>query len=255
MLLEKLKTLTGIPAGQIPERLMVAFQEPQAYREIRGGAAGAAGLTDIETAWMIERANAVFGPYGLGWVLDWQVGDVVSAGEGRITVFVKRAEFRFTLIDGDGNERVVVCPTTGGSTNEPAYALKGMETSCIGNALSKLRFQEDVYKGKLSHRNAGQLLKGKGGRPPGASHRIRRYQGQKPEVSPDPGEDIVVQMGKHKGKKLSEIEMEAVRWYAHGMRPTSEAAHRLQMAAKHYLAGREESPARPGPSPALARTP
>lgn len=252
MMLEQLKTLTGVPAGQIAERLMVPFADPQAYKEIRGGAAGAAGLTDIETAWMLERANEVFGPFGLGWVLDWQVDDVVSLGEGRITVYVKRAEFRFTLLDGEGHERVVVCPTTGGSTNEPAYALKGMETSCIGNALSKLRFQEDVYKGRLSHRNAAQVLKGNGRQARGVA--AKAIEGQEPDASADPGTDIEIGMGKHAGKKLSEIGLEAVRWYAHVMRPTNEAARRLQVAAKRYLESTEESPAQPGPSPALART-
>lgn len=252
MMLDELKTLTGVPAAQIAERLMVPFGEPQAYKEIRGGAAGAAGLTDIETAWMLERANEVFGPFGLGWVLDWKVDDVVSAGEGRITVYVKRAEFRFTLVDGEGHERVVVCPTTGGSTNEPAYALKGMETSCIGNALSKLRFQEDVYKGRLSHRNAAQVLKGDGRA--ARATKSGAVAGDAMEASGEPEDDFEIQLGKHAGKKLSEIGLEAVRWYAHVMRPTNEAARRLQVAAKRYLGSTEGSPAQPGPSPALART-
>jgi hypothetical protein len=154
--LAKLRTWAGLPASEIAERLRTPFEDPRAYKAIHGGTAGAARLTDIDTAWMIERVNEVFGPYGLGWVLDWDPADVViqSDDSKRQTVAVKRAEFRYVLIDEFGVERKCVAPCCGGSQNELPFALKGMQTNCIGNALSKLRFQELVYKGLLNEWNA-----------------------------------------------------------------------------------------------------
>lgn len=247
--LAKLKTWTGLPAGEVAERLREPFEDAQAYKAIQGGAAGAARLTDIDTAWMIERVNEVFGPYGLGWTLDWRVEDVILMGEDpkRLTVAVKRAEFRYVLIDESGQERVCVAPCCGGSQNELPFALKGMETSCIGNALSKLRFQELVYKGLLTHENASGRIGDRKGRSDG-KERSEGSEGQKTGVSAgDPeGEglagggserpgDFVIPLGKYRGKKLSEVDIELVEWYASKMRPTTEAARQLQSQSRAYL--------------------
>lgn len=167
--LAKLRTWTGLPASDIADRLRAPFEDPRAYKAIHGGTAGAARLTDIETAWTIERVNEVFGPYGLGWVLDWEAEDVVILSEDskRQTVAVKRAEFRYVLIDEFGVERKCVAPCCGGSQNELPFALKGMLTNCIGNALSKLRFQELVYKGLMPQADAGGQVRRGDGRPVG----------------------------------------------------------------------------------------
>lgn len=169
--LAKLRTWAGLPASDIADRLRAPFEDPRAYKAIHGGTAGAARLTDIETAWMIERANEVFGPYGLGWVLDWDADDVVILSEDskRQTVAVKRAEFRYVLIDEFGVERKCVAPCCGGSQNELPFALKGMLTNCIGNALSKLRFQEHVYKGMLHQGDARTEVRRGDGRPGGST--------------------------------------------------------------------------------------
>ena len=46
---------------------------------------------------------------------------------------------------------------TGGSDNtDPEYALKGAITNAIGNAASKIGFQESVFMGKRSHHNVGK---------------------------------------------------------------------------------------------------
>ena len=229
-MLDKLKTLTGIPASKISERLAKPFDDPAAYKEIKGGVGGAAGLTDIDTAWMVERATEVFGPYGLGWKLDWDVDDVVINGDPkRPTVALKRAEFRYILLDKEGKEQICIVPCTGGSTNELPYALKGMETSAIGNALSKMRFQEPVYKGKLSHKNAKAFLESKNG-----------GNGRKPTASLAKGNgklksDFVVPIGKNKGKKLSDLSPRSLKWYAKEMKPTTDAAKKLQQEAKSYI--------------------
>jgi hypothetical protein len=219
-MLDKWKTLTGVPAGEIADRLEVPFDDPAAYKKITGGTAGAAGLTDIETAWMVMRLNEVFGPYGLGWWLDWDVEDVIISDDPkRPSVAVKRAEFTYLLLDEEGNERVCIAPCTGGSQNELPFALKGMETSAIGNAVSKMRFQEKVYMGKLTHANAKTFLKG-------------RENGR--SACSDHTGDFVVPHGKNKGKKLSELEPKVIEWYANEMRATNDASKELQAMAQAY---------------------
>ena len=248
--LAKLKTWTGLPAGEVAERLREPFEDAQAYKAIQGGAAGAARLTDIDTAWMIERVNEVFGPYGLGWTLDWRVEDVILMGEDpkRMMVAVKRAEFRYVLIDESGQERVCVAPCCGGSHNELPFALKGMETSCIGNALSKLRYQELVYKGLLTHENAsgriGQRKDRSDGKERSGGSEVRKTvpSAGDPEAgvlagggSGSAGGDFVIPLGKHRGKKLSEVDLQLVEWYASKMRATTEAARQLQAQSRAHL--------------------
>ena len=48
--LAKLRTWAGLPATDIADRLRAPFEDPRAYKAIHGGTAGAARLTDIETA-------------------------------------------------------------------------------------------------------------------------------------------------------------------------------------------------------------
>ncbi len=64
----KLKTLTGVPANEVPAKLAELFEDKKAYKGVPGGA----NLTDINTGFMIERATQVFGLRGLGWRLDYQ---------------------------------------------------------------------------------------------------------------------------------------------------------------------------------------
>ena len=219
-MLDKWRTLTGVPAGEIAACLEVPFEDPAAYKKITGGTAGAAGLTDIETAWMVQRLNEVFGPYGLGWRLDWDVADVIILGEEkRPMVGLKRAVFTYILVDEGGNERRCEATCTGGSQNELPYALKGMETSAIGNAISKMRFQEKVYMGKLTHANARTFLKG-------------RENGK--SASLVHAGEFIVPHGRNKGRRLSELEPKVILWYANEMRAANEASRELQAMARAY---------------------
>lgn len=221
-MLDNWSTLTGVSARDIADRLEVPFDDPDAYKKIKGGTAGAAGLTDIETAWMVERINEVFGPYGFGWSIDWDVNDVIIQGEPkRPMVAVKRATFTYILVDKEGNERRCVATCTGGSANELPFALKGMETSAIGNAISRLRFQEKVYKGKLTHANAKSFVK---------NRKIAKLG-----VLAPAGE-FIVRHGKYKDKKLSELEPKVIEWYASEMKVTNDASEGLQKMAKAYQA-------------------
>ncbi len=48
-------------------------------------------------------------------------------------------------------QRAVFFPTPGSDNKNAAYALKGAITSALGNAVSNLGFQEQVYLGKRDH--------------------------------------------------------------------------------------------------------
>jgi len=262
-MLEKLKTLTGVPAQEIGDRLEKPFTDPKAYSKIRGGAGGAANLTDIETAWMIERLNEVFGPYGLGWRLEWDPEFVhvqqPSEKNKSWTATIRRAEFHYILLDADGKERICTAPCSGGSSNnELGYALKGMETSAIGNAVSKMRFQEQVYKGKLSHANAAKLLKahaenGKEGAANKKTASKAKPAAGKPKANTKPKKveeetfadpslesygSYVVPLGKYKGKTLAELletDVRIVTWFAEDMTATNDVAEELSNQATQFL--------------------
>jgi len=259
-MLEKLKTLTGIPANKIGAHLEKPFDDPKAYSKIRGGAGGAANLTDIETAWMIERLNEVFGPYGLGWFLEWDPDQVrVVQNEKSWTATLSRAEFRYILLCREDEERICTAPCSGGSNNiELGYALKGMETSAIGNAISKMRFQEQVYKGKLTHENAAKILKARAGSETEGAAKKKPASKAKPAAAkpsnstkPKKTEDAsfadpslesygsyVVPLGKYKGKTLAELlemDVRIVTWFAEDMTATNDTAKELKNQATCFL--------------------
>jgi hypothetical protein len=241
------KTLGDVLVGEIGDALAEPFKDPSAYKEIRGGVAGAAGLTDIVTAWMLERLNEVFGPYGLGWWLDWNVDDVLLGfNERRASAALKKAEFCYLIINKDGEERICRAPCTGGSINELPYALKGMETSAIGNAASKMRFQEAVYKGKLNHRNAqsylgtpetGEVIQKEKGNisPKGDPKTDGNSQRSGSQGSTSSVADYVVPMGKYRGRKFSELDKRVILWYVKYLKSKDDHAEELRVAAKAYL--------------------
>jgi len=190
---------------------------------------------------MLNRVNEVFGPYGLGWTLDWDVNDVIIQGEPkRPMVAFKRATFTYILVDEGGNERSCVATCTGGSQNELPFALKGTETSAIGNALSKLRFQEKVYMGKLTHANAKSYLakSGNGSKLEAGGTKQKRptaaKESSKPKADSSPGDFEVTFGEKYRGKKLSELDPEVLDWYAGEMVVTNEASKELQRMAQAY---------------------
>lgn len=150
--LEGYKTLLGIPATKIKDLLAAPFADgDKAYRGVPGGA----DLTDINTGHMIERITDVFGPRGLGWMLEYKPEDMVIIGEGkRVTAHLKYAEFKYLLIEPDGQKIVVSIPVSGASTNDFTYAEEGARTSALGAGLKSLCFQLPLYKGYLDHHNA-----------------------------------------------------------------------------------------------------
>jgi len=150
-----LKTLTGIPAEEIAIKLAAHFPA-NAYKKVDGVGAN---LTDINTGYMIERCIEVFGPRGMGWMLDYQPVDMEiipnkDATKSRVTAHLKYATFKYIMVDEQGNPATFGIVVSGASSNDLAYAAEGARTAAIGSALKALGFQLDLYKGLLDHSNA-----------------------------------------------------------------------------------------------------
>ena len=244
-MLDKHRTLTGFTLKQVAEELQKPL-EAKAYKGVPGGA----DLTDIGTAWMIEALDRVFGPAGLGWRLTYNPQEMfVVFGEKRPTAYLRSATFSYRLVEQGGKDVWVEIQTNGGSQNsEVGYALKGAVTSALGEAVSQLLWQLDVYKGKLTHHNAGKLTGGGQGvaKPvkasadgrPAAPSKGNAKLPRDPSASPGV---FVIPMGKDRGKKIALLDAGTLHWYAEEMKPTSEAGKQLQAAARAY---REELEAR-----------
>ncbi|HKZ86604.1 MAG TPA: hypothetical protein VJ793_23480 [Anaerolineae bacterium] len=167
-----LKTLTGLPLSEMRTKLDEELPL-DAYKAVPG----AVDLTDIDPNHMTRVLNDIFGLCGIGWGYTLNLDprwDSYTNDKGR-TVYsahVPSLTFWYKMIDGD--ELTFSIPSTGGSENGSlAYALKGAITSAIGQAASKIGFQESVYLGKRDHRT----VKGSGAaavrKPAAAKHALR----------------------------------------------------------------------------------
>lgn len=143
------KTLTGIAVAELPVRLDEELP-PEAYKPVPGGA----DLTDIDPNHMTRVLNQVFGLCGIGWGYEFDPQQVeLHFADKNAMAAVRSLTFWFKLIDAQGSAQTFSIPSTGGSDNRTAaYALKGAITSAIGQAASKIGFQESVYLGKRDHR-------------------------------------------------------------------------------------------------------
>ena len=124
---------------------------------------GGADLTDIDPNHMTRVLNAVFGLCGIGWGYTFEPSQIeLHYGDKLAMAAVRSLTFWFKLIDEDGSVQSFSIQSTGGSDNRnAAYALKGAITSAIGQAASKIGFQESVYLGKRSHRTVSGKGNGK----------------------------------------------------------------------------------------------
>ncbi len=159
-----LKTMTGLTVDQMYAKLDEELP-PAAYKAI-AGTHGKNGdeLTDIDPNYATEVLNLVFGPCGLGWGYNYAPTDLTltveqrprSGGQGtrRVCLAVlTRLTVWYKLVKPDGSEVLCNIDAGGASDNDDeAYAMKGAITYAIGNALSKIGWQQSVYLGKRSHR-------------------------------------------------------------------------------------------------------
>ena len=120
-----------------------------AIKKITGGAYGAAGLSDVNPQWRIERMTEIFGAVGDGWVWEpieqWVENGVHYA---HVAVQYKKADGEYSLpVHGYGGTKV------GGK--DDSDLLKSSMTDALSNALRYLGVGADVWysAGKSADQN------------------------------------------------------------------------------------------------------
>lgn len=271
--MEEIRTLTGIPYGEIPA-LLDAQLPASAYKPVPGGA----DLTDISPAHMRKVLNQVFGLGGYGWGYSYEAQDMTTYVETRegsrgdrmvVVAVLKHLRFWYRLQDGN-NLLLCQVDASGGSENANAgYAMKGAITNALGNAVSNLGFQESVYMGERSHHDfeaerkaaekdaaaakaaaAKAALAGKPAVTPAkpaaapAPAKPAPAPVQEPEieeldaepVANDPGQ-FVLPVGKYVGQKMGDLELKVVEFYSK-LAASNEETRAMRDAAIAFLAQR-----------------
>ena len=152
--LEEIKTLTGMTIMDALTALNKQL-EPNAYR---GVSYGGMSFTDIKPGYLIEALNMIFGPCGYGWTFKFHTDNVKcvegKTEKGKLIYNATIIGFEFFYSVKMDEKKVEIGPilSTGGSSNaRQEFALKGAVTNAIGNAVHRLGWQIDVYKGLRSH--------------------------------------------------------------------------------------------------------
>lgn len=161
-------TLTGKTADEVVE-IMKRKLEATAYSAVKH----MSYLTEIDPAYLREALTEAFGLMGYGWFLKFDALDLdivkhdrkkknIDTGEisewTEFAVTLLTARFHFCYREKKDGEILVSHPilTTGSSTNRAkGDAIEGSITNALGKGAKKLLWQLDVYKGKLTHHNAG----------------------------------------------------------------------------------------------------
>jgi len=144
-------TLIGMSWANVIEKMTEVLPD-KAYKKIPTSA----GLTDINPAYLRECLTACFGPYGVGWWNNYRPRHlkVESTGQTGMKAFkahIDAFELVIVLVVND-EKRTVPIPASGSSSNSVYdYAANGAITSALGKAASYLLWQQDVYKGILTH--------------------------------------------------------------------------------------------------------
>lgn len=109
-----------------------------AKKAIKGGAYGAAGLTDVNPQWRIQRMTEEFGPCGIGWT--WEPVEVTEANGHYYAHVVVRYKY-----EGAWSEPVHGYGGTKLSGKDDSDVIKSTCTDAISNALRYLGVGADVW--------------------------------------------------------------------------------------------------------------
>jgi len=250
-MLEVFYTLVGIPLSQIPS-LLNELLPADAYKAI----SSAKYLTDISPAWMRKKLTEFFGLVGFGWGYSYDASTITitkvevvrkRGQRDEYTEFVYFVEilfftFWYKVQDKDGNVTRHEIQATGGAENKvAAYALKGALTAALGNAVSNLGWQEDVYLGKRSHLTVRKKKKAK--RPAKSASSAKPTPAKKPataKAKPAPKAELTlddfykIPIGNKAGQPLAAQDMKAINFYAKMKADTPEKAE-LKKRAQAFL--------------------
>lgn len=109
-----------------------------AIKPIKGGAYGAAGLSDINPQWRIERMTGIFGPCGVGWM--WEPVEITIENGvcyGHVVVSYRTDEGWSKAIHGYGGTKI--------GSKDDSDLIKSTVTDAISNALRYLGIGADVW--------------------------------------------------------------------------------------------------------------
>ena len=140
-------------------QVLAAPLPPKCYKEVGGSGAD---LTDIKPAALNTVITLLFGPYGIGWGVDYDPA-LFEAGEKQ--TISRRVDVWYAVVEGE-ETRKIVCPVPTFNQNPKAgYSLKGAITTAIGSVFSRLGWQGLVYMGSLDHKNAAAVYAKAGAHP------------------------------------------------------------------------------------------
>lgn len=110
---------------------------PGAVRAIKGGAYGAAGLSDINPQWRIERMTELFGPCGIGWDFTPEVWTENGVCYAHVTVQYKHDNDWSRPVHGYGGTKI--------GNKDDSDLIKSTVTDALGNALRYIGIGADVW--------------------------------------------------------------------------------------------------------------
>ena len=108
-----------------------------AVKKITGGAYGAAGLSDINPQWRIEKLTEIFGACGVGWYFEPEVWVSEGVMYGHVQLFHKLESGEWSKpVHGYGGTKL---------TGKDDDAAKSTVTDALGNACRYLGIGADVW--------------------------------------------------------------------------------------------------------------
>lgn len=115
-----------------------------AVKKIKGGAYGAAGLSDINPQWRIEKLTEIFGPCGIGWYYDPQRIWVETVGDSQ-TMYAHVALYHRVGKPGDEWSKAVYGYGGTKLTGRDDDAVKSTITDALSNACRYLGIGANVW--------------------------------------------------------------------------------------------------------------
>jgi len=244
------KTMAGISLQEALELLQVVLP-PEAYKAVPGTkVAGPDGrnrsLTDINPAFLVEKATQAFGPAGIGWWYAYdpdrlQTEQITKKKRGggtyqqwRAVIPQFRLFFAYASEDGETKASKPILSSGASDNADLGYAIRGSITNAVAAAFAKLLWQNDVYKGLLHHENARVHFKEQAKPAEKSSTAQPEIQEQALSSNGNPGA-FIIPFGNNEGKQLSEVSPRAIKWYAEQMDPKNPEGEALQKAAQAYL--------------------
>ena len=176
---------------------MIKKVPDEAQKKITGGRLS--GMTDIKPMWRIEKLTEIFGPCGLGWYTTTRNREIIDGANGEkiavvdINLFVnykKPFELNEDLwseaIEGTGGSSFIAKEKNGLYTSDECF--KMAYTDALSVACKSLGMGAEIYWGDS------------------------KYQKQETIETIEQAKEYVLNFGKYKGKKLSEVPNDYLAW-------------------------------------------